>query len=294
MRRITGLKAGLVIGMAILAGCGPEKELPKEVTISPSRDTTPSVPVPEKSEKAAAEVVERCLKASTEGHPERIGKLKANRATLKGSVVRPLAGGGKGIVPTFRRIEAVWPDRYSLHDEYNDSGPVRMIVGIRQPSLWIRTQRDGGPLANTDPPDPQKAAESVGVDLIARHWMALLTPLADSKVIAFDAKKQVVDGQKADTVKVSIPNYPVFTLWFNEKTGYLGRVDFHHLEYLSTTPLWKVYTFDGHRPFGGVMVPTKIIYRQSHEVAEDWSVDSWEFPDNVPDAAFEPPVEVKK
>src|SRR4051812_6984363 len=101
MRRTTGL----VIGLALLAGCGKEKELPTFIP-TPDQNVVPAVQIPEKSHPDAAKVVERCLKISTDGHPERVEKLKANRAMMKGSVVRP--GAGTVIIPTVRRFESVW------------------------------------------------------------------------------------------------------------------------------------------------------------------------------------------
>src|SRR5688572_13791014 len=109
---------GFWVGIVVLAGCGPAKELPKTVIITTEETSTSAVAVPTVSEPDAVKVVERALAVATDGHPERLNKVKANRAVLKGSVVHPRPGGVAAIVPTFRHIDAVWPDRILLTDEF--------------------------------------------------------------------------------------------------------------------------------------------------------------------------------
>jgi len=279
MRRTTVL----FVGLALLAGCAPEKEAPKDVSVVPDRGTQPAVPVPDKSHPDAVKIVERCIKVSTDGHPERLEKLKANRATMKGSVVRP--GAATGIIPTVRRFEAVWPDRVMIADEFNEGGPVRLTFGLRRPALWCRTVRDG--TSNTL--DVQKNETAFAADAVGRHWMALLLPLADAATVVFDAKKQTVEGRATDVIKVAVKDCPVFTLWFDEKIGYLGRVDFLHLEYENTAPKAKTFNLMAHRAFGGVLLPTRIDYRQNGPVFEEWTVDAWEFVDKIDDVVFDRP-----
>ena len=51
----------------------------------------------------------------------------------------------------------------------------------------------------------------------------------------------------------------------------------------------KVITLSEHRPFAGLTVPTKIEYTRNGQIAEQWAVESWEFPDTIDDAVFVEP-----
>jgi hypothetical protein len=283
MPHTTGLQVGLVFGLVILAGCGPEKELPTTVTLTPDRDLPTLIAVPPQSNPAAAKIVDRCLAASTEGHPERIGKAKAFRLAMKGVVIR------QGVeVATIRRVDAVWPDRFVQFDEFNEGGPVRVIMGLRRPVLWARNHRDGQstkiPVPESEQYEAVIAAEAVG-----RYWMALLVPLTDPKTIVFDPKTETVDGQAVSVIKASVPGCPVFTLWFDDKTGFLGRIDFMQTEQLGSNPIAKTFILKDHRLFSGLMIPGKIGYRHNGPVVESWAVDSWDFVDKIDDIVFDAP-----
>ncbi len=285
--RAQSFPVGILAAAAVLAalpGCGGSgKELPKVVEVRDEKGDAPTVTVPTKSEAAAVAVVERAIKVATDGHPERIEKAKTNRVAMKGVVIRPT-----GPVATIRKIEAVWPDRFALADEFNDGGPVKVLMRLRRPLLWTANQREG----KTTPvefPDIKVYEAAFSADAAGRHWLALLVPLADPKTIVFDAKKQTVNGQTWDAIKASVPGCPVFTIWFDEKTGHLGRIDFAHLEPGRPTPTQKVFTLGLHRAFDGVIAPAKIDYRENAILVEEWNVDSWEFPDRLDDAGFDPP-----
>lgn len=284
MRRGTGFVAALVMGLAVLAGCERGKELPKEV-IPPSEQTTPAEsPTPTASQPEAAKVVERAIKATTDGHPERIEKFKTSRASMKG-----VFKNGPVFSPRVRRVEAVWPDRIFQSDEYNENGPIQVMIGDRNHSMWTRIRR-GGRTEPWEPPDPVKFEEANTADAVGRYWMPLLVPLTDPKTIVFDAKKQTVGVLSLDVIKAAVPNCPVYTLWFEDRTGYLVRVDFNHLEPLTSVPKAKNFNLEMQRRFpDGVVLPGKIGYRENGEGREEWTVDSWEAVPKIDDATFEPP-----
>lgn len=283
MRRGTGFVAALVMGVAVLAGCERGKELPKEV-ISPNEQTTPAgSPTPTTSQPEAAKVVARAVKATTDGHPERIEKFKTSRASMKGVLKN-----GPAFVPRVRRVEAVWPDRFFLSDEYNDNGPVQLLIGVRNHSMWTRTRR-GGQAVPGELPDPVKFEAAFSADAVGRYWMPLLVPLTDPKTIVFDAQKQNVGVLSYDVIKAAVPNCPVFSLWFEDRTGHLVRVDFTQLEPLDTVPKAKNFNLEMQRQFDGVVLPGKIGYRENGDGREEWTVDSWEAVPKIGDATFEPP-----
>lgn len=284
MRRATVIGAGVFAG-ALLAGCEPEKQLPKVVTAATEK-TKPALPTA--SHPDAVKVVERCLKAATDGHPERIDKLKVSRAEMKGT----MASDAGVPVPRTRTTEAVWPDRFFQADEYDEGGPVRLTIGLRRPAVWFRVRRNGTTI-DTTPADTRGAEVVVGEEVVGRHWMGLLVPLADPGTAVYDAKKHPVAGQPDDDSLQAVVKGvgPVFTLRFDGRTGFLRQVQFTHPEFGAV--FRKEFDLTDPRPFGGVMVPTRVVHRRNGHQVEEWTVGKWEFPDAIPDATFDPPAEKK-
>ena len=283
MRRATGRRAGVVVSLALLAGCGPEKVAPKEVAPRSTERAGPhDAAVPDKSDPAAAAVVGRCVAAATDNHPERIAKTKATRVALTGRMARP----GGSFVQTARRFDSVWADRFRLADEFTENGAVALTCGLRRPDFWIRVRRDGAttPVA---PPDPQRAEAVFAAEVMGRHWLTLLTPLADPATVVFDSKKLTADGRPADAIKVAVKGYPVFTASFDAATGHLGRVDFTSVEARGTVQ--KTSTVSLPKAFGGLLLPTRLEYRENGQLLEEWTVEQWEFPDTIDDVTFDPP-----
>ncbi|HEX4609532.1 MAG TPA: hypothetical protein VH092_15140 [Urbifossiella sp.] len=276
-----------VLAAALLAsqpGCGgKQKELPKVVTTEDTKSNPPPTAfVPAKSESAAVAIAEKAIKASTEGHPERLEKAKASRVTMKGVVTHP-----NRQVATDRKIEAVWPDRISLTDEFNDGGPLKVLMRLRRPVLWTANQRDGI-TTPVELGDPKVYESAFATDAVGRHWLVLLLPLADPKTVVFDAKKQTVNGETADVIKMSVPGSPVvYTLWCGEKTGQLRRIDFAQLEPTSATPTQKVFSLEEFRLYSGLLLPGRIVYLQNAIQVETWTIGSWEFPERLDDAGFD-------
>ena len=276
MRRATCL----VVGLVALAGCGPEKTLPDKVNLTP--ELPPVVILPTQSDPAAVAVVNRALAKATEGHPERISKAKAFRLSLKGVVIR------YGVeVATLRKVEAVWPDRLVQRDEYNAQGATELVIGLRRPVVWVRKRVNGQLQADESPADQEKYASAQARDAIGRYWLPTLVPLADPDAIVFGAKTEMVNGESCDVIKMAISGSPVYTLWFGERSGYLGQIDFTHVEPGGSVA--KSFALSQHKAVGGIVVPMQIGYLHNGVKVENWTVDSWEFVDSIPEATFAPP-----
>lgn len=286
MRRIHLLVAGLALG-PVAAGCGPEKELPTEVRVGTARDEPATPPIPSASDPEAVRIVDLAVRAATDGHPERLAKARANRVTLRGVVLR-----ATGRVATTRRIQAAWPDRLVLVDEFNENGPLAITVGLRRPNLWIRRTQDGETTA-VPVAEPEKDSAAYAADAVGRHWMALLVPLTDPKTVVFEPGKRSAGGRGADTLKAAVPGCPVFTLLFDDQTHHLAQVQFQQVEYDKTAAKSKVFGLAGYRAFDGLTLPAKIDYAQNGQLVEEWSVDGWEFPAAADEAAFDPPAAKK-
>ncbi|HYH63637.1 MAG TPA: hypothetical protein VD866_02960 [Urbifossiella sp.] len=270
---------------AFATGCGGSgKELPKEVPQSTEKDAPTAVVVPAKSEPAAVAVVERAVKAATDNNPARIERGKVNRLKLKGFIVAP----GRSFSSN-RRVEAVWPDRLALTDEFSsDSGLPTTLVRLRRPLLWVGNVRDGK-ATTSEMPDVQEREAALSAEMIARHWMALLVPLADARTVVFAARKDVLNGTPVDVLRAAAPGTPVFSLWFDEKSSRLLQVSFAHVEPGNRSETQKVFVLLDHRAADGLLLPGRVTYWQNGRQVEDWTVEGWEFPERIDDAAFDAP-----
>ena len=268
----------LLLGSILLAGCGgAEKELPTNVVpIEERGKEEPAAAEPKESEAEAKKLVARCIAAATEGHPERLEKLKANRLSETGRQLQ-----GASFVPTNRKIAAVWPDRFLFSDESNANGPMKLSIGLRQLVLTFR--RNDEPF---DPGMPKGYEQVLQVDSVGLHWMPTLVPLADPKTVVFGAKKQLIGNQPAETVQAAVPGCPPFTLWFDEKTSLLGLVTYQHVEG-GSSKLNKRQAMSDHKAFAGVMLPTGLEFERNGVGVETWKVSAWEFPDKIEDAVFD-------
>jgi hypothetical protein len=277
MQRATALATTIVL--ASLVGCGePEKELPRNAATSSGREkeVEGAPPVPTVSQPEALKFVDQCLAAATEGHPERLDKLKVNRLTESGTMLNEMA-----YVPTVRKIAAVWPDRFFYSNESTIAGtPLKLAIGLRQGVLSF--SRNDEPF---DPSFPKSYEQILYVDSIGLHWLPTLVPLRDPKTIVFAAGKQNLGSKSWDTVQAAIPNCPVFTLWFDEKTKLIRAVTYVHMEGLSRLP--KQLALTAHKPEAGMMLPTKYEFERNGVGVEAWTVASWEFPDKIDDAVFD-------
>jgi len=270
---------------AFAAGCGGSgKELPKEVNQDTEKAAPAAVVVPAKSEPAAVEVVERAVKAATDGNPARLERAKVNRLKLKGFIVAP----GRPLSSN-RRVEAVWPDRLALTDEFSsDSGLPTTLVRLRRPLLWVGNIRDGK-ATTSEMPDVQEREAALSVEMIARHWMALLVPLTDARTVVFAARKDVLNGTLVDVIRAAAPGTPVFTLWFDEKSSRLLQVSFAHVEPGNRSETQKVFVLLDHRAAHGLLLPGRVTYWQNGRQVEDWTVEGWEFPERIDDSGFDAP-----
>jgi hypothetical protein len=275
---------GVTIGLSGLSGCGEEKKLPGPIDGSEPRSNNPrNSNIPTTSEDAAKRVVDRAIRAMTDNHPERLDKTKVNKSTAKGHYFKPVNGQFQ-FVETNRLFQAVYPDRVRVDYEFKGEGGRTNSIGLRRPAgAWFRDSAAPSPIQ-----DPQQFAELVNVDAIGTLWLLTLAPMAEGKAVAFDFAPASSDGRPFDTVKVGIPGYPIaFTLWFDQSSALLTRVEYNHLE--AAVRVMKRVDLAEHKPFGGLKLPTQIIYTRDGKEAERWTVESWEFPDTIDDAVFAEP-----
>jgi hypothetical protein len=278
-----GLTLLVLLSLGVLAGCDPAKEVPKEITLTVDpADEGPAAPA--ESDPEAKAYVEKCLAAATEGHPERLLKAKATASTVKG--LMRVAGGD--LTSTTRKVEAIWPDRLRVSYEFSTGEIKRITIGLRSPDVWAFNL---GPDGESEfvPPNAREYADILSVDAVGHLWVPMLVPLQDQATIIFGMKKETVDNQGAVTVKASIRDCPVFTLWFNEATGLLGQITYTHTE--AGSKLHKMLRLDAHKLTNGILLPGLIEFKRNGEMVERWEVTSWDFPEKIEDSTFDRPVQ---
>ncbi len=275
MSRFSGWCSGLLFA-AVVLGCGPAKELPDEVPeqkdhTGPSAD--PLGPAPSQSEPQARAILDRAVKAITENVPGGLEKAKTARVVYQGSIQRPES---TDMTKAARTIETLWPDRAVVTDDYNGVFLTTTFF-LRMNLGWLKN----GP--NMVPENPAEVGRILHSDLMAQHWLLLGLPLADPKGVAFAATK-TPDGM---TVKLTMPNTPVYRITFAEATGLPVRVEYHPVE--RQQRVHKIFSVSGHKPAGGLMLPTTLEYKQNNTLGERWALSSWEFPEKIDPARFDPP-----
>jgi hypothetical protein len=274
----------LLFASLIAAGCGggSEKQLPSNITIPTKQGPAAEPVVPKSSDAEAAKFIEGRLAAATGGKPERLEKIRAFRQKATGRWKWP---DGSVPVPATREVAAVWPGKVGVKLEFNGGNVKESHLVLRDGSVRL-TNNLGAGFVPFEPPNPKDFDAIASVEAVAEQWLPFLLPLTDPQTIVFDLKKQPIDGQMADAVKVAIPRCPPFTLWFDANNGSLGLISYTHVEF-EGRPIAKQVALSAYKPFDGLSLPTYIVYRRGVEAVQEWTVSRWEFPEKIEDAAFE-------
>jgi hypothetical protein len=123
----------------------------------------------------------------------------------------------------------------------------------------------------------------IRTDLMAWHWLLLGLPLTDAKAIVFEPNK----GAMTTTVKLAVPDFPVFLLTFDNGSGLPVKSEVHPLE--NQRRVRKVFNLLGHTAMNGLMVPTKVEHIQGDTLVLQWEQPVWEFPETIDPSRFEKP-----
>lgn len=275
-RRAVGLLAAVVIG------CGPGKELPDTVpepTGTKTGTAEPAAKVPATSEPAAKAVTDKAVAAITKNNPGQLAKAKVSRSVSRGQIHIQLDRPADAAI---RRIAAVWPDRARVTLEFPSGIMPTTTLLYRDPGGWMLQ-------GNTTPEgvDPAAVAPRLRTDLPGQHWMLLGLPLADPKAVVYDAQKAAGGIKAATTVKIALPERRVYQLTIDDQSGLITRVDYTMSE--SGQRVRKGLALADHKEAEGFMLPFTIEYSQNGQPAEKWTIESWEFPEKIDDATFDPP-----
>jgi hypothetical protein len=273
----------LLVATAALAGCGgePEKELPKNVLpVTERGKEETAAPVPSTSHPEAAKLVEKLLASATEGHPERLDKLKVSKQFARGRY-RLFNNEFAGAT---RTIQGVWPDKARVNYEYASTEIKGALFLLRRPTVRFWQVDSTGP-KEMPQENPKESLEIVTGEVIGEHWIPSLVPLRDPRTVVFGAKREPLGDQIVDVFSAAIPDGPIYTIWINQKTGLPGLIGYSQVE--RGQRIKKQVAVGGYKAEGGVFLPTQIEARRGNETVQEWTVTAWEFPEKLDDALFE-------
>lgn len=273
--------AALIAFAAVAAGCGPGKELP-DVLVPPGDSAAQQQVVPPRSDAEAKAAVDRAVKAFTGDKPELMAKVKACRCSLKGQMFS-IDAPNQGTEAT-QSVAAVWPDRfYGLNERHPQGSKVVTESWVRRPDMAVHSNGQPVELPNVDLLERNFMADAVG-----QTWMPLLLPAADPKAVVFDLQTVRLDARALNVLKVALPDYPLYQLTFDAKSGALLRTEY--TTRMGSVPRHTTMVFADHKPGpDGLLLPYQIECRHNNSVVEKWTVEKWEFPATIPDDQFSPP-----
>jgi hypothetical protein len=292
MRHFRAWAAGGLV-TAIVLGCGPAKELPDEIPKSTENGRAAGegkAAVPEKSDPAALEIVDRAIKAHTNSNRTLLAKGKSSRVVANGTIKLTVTEGGNLIpVPSRRTIIASWPDKLKLTHEFQAHIPGTMTLILRGAFFWQGLNKVQTPNLN-----PQQTLDNMKTDGFGLQWLVLLFPLVEEGVVIYEPRKGAGTGTPpADTVRVSIPGRPVYRLHFSPNSGLLTQIDYHYVDV--TGPVFSEWMLSDYQEFAGLRLPTDMKMARTtdrpkfRDVTEEWKVETWEFPEKLDDSAFDAP-----
>lgn len=265
--------------VAIITGCGPEKELPTDL---PAQQTAPAQQVaPAKSDPEAVAVIDRAVKALTGGKPELIAKGKFCRYVLKGFMYA--GDSANQSVETTRTASAAWPDRFHAINDGELLGTKLLVESwLRRPELFVTNNGTEFRL-----PNPAERELNLSSDVMGQVWMAFLLPPTDPKAVVFDPQTVSFDRRELRLVKLSLAEHPLYQLYFDAKSDALVRVEYTIAE--TGVSRRTAMIFADHKPGpDGLLLPYRLECLHNKTLVEKWTVEKWELPETIKDEEFTP------
>jgi hypothetical protein len=271
----------LGVFVAALIGCSPGKELPDEVPKAAPKAEPPGDPlgkVPETSDPAAKAVVDRAIKAVTQGEPSKLEKAKVSIARFAGTFQSP-APGSPALEATLE-WEVVWPDRALVVYQFKDGLLPKNTFRYLRPLGWMTSglQDQGG--------NPTEVGRTIFLDVVAHHGVPLGLTLSDPQAVMFDVRK-TTEGTPGTSVKIGIPELPIVQVTFDETSGIAVRAEYHSRQ--GNYRVKNMVALSAHRPENGFLVPGVVEYSQNGQTLGKWKLEKWEFPEKIDEAKFSPP-----
>jgi hypothetical protein len=232
--------------------------------------------------------LEGVVAALTQNKPELLGRTRRSRAQGQGFMLLPDDTGQIARRPSQRDLAAEWPDRIRLH--YHTQPPLNLQLTFLyvQDRLWITRNQISTPATDAN------TIDDAPTDTLAQHWLPLVFPLLETGAVAFDLRP--AQGQPPrDLLRLKLPKRPLYQLGFDSRTRLLRHVEYRYQPLGTGRFLTREWTFDQHKLFAGLMLPTRLTYAEIldsprvREVKMEWTIDHWEFPPEFPPELFRPP-----
>src|SRR5262249_30927097 len=223
----------------------------------------------------AADLRDRVIKAHAKD-PEDLKKLRTYTLKAKGvSKINP------DPQPATHEIVAVWPGKMRAIWEFG-TGPAKnsLTLCVSDDRGWKRLTTAGTFDLTVEELNDFRA------DAYA-FWVGTLTTLSDPETTITLAPKSKVGADPVLGLKLVRKPWPEVTLYFDEKTSLLRKMSYQSRDAGVITP--KEMTYDGHKEFGGVMLPTRQTTTVRGRLIYEWTEMNYTFPDKVDAKTFEKP-----
>lgn len=286
------LNGGVAVILAIwgAAGCQPpesRKELPTEVEVErPRPPSQEEADVPASTPIAVRSYLEEAIAAMTQKQPKLLERARRSRVRAKGSMLLPDENGQLVRQNAERDMAAHWPDRIRLHYQAQPPLSLQMTFLYVKGRLWLTRNQV------TQAATEAAIIDEAPTDTLAQHWFPLLFVVQEPGVVAFDLRTDQGPPPR-DRLRVKIPDRPIFHLSFDAQSRLLRQVEYRYQPLGTGRPISREWTFDQHRPFEGLLLPTRMIYAERldsppvRQVKMEWTVEHWEFPQEFPPELFE-------
>jgi hypothetical protein len=218
---------------------------------------------------------DRILKAAAK-NPADIQKFKGFTQKCKGT-----SRFGADPVPATMSRTGVYPDKLREDWEFGE-GPDKtgLAVCVAGDNGWRKAK--GAETYDL----PIDELNELRADAYA-VWASTLVTLTDADTKLSLAGRSKVGDDPVVGLKVSRRPYPDLTLFFDEKTYLLRK-----LEYRSRgggIVLQKEMFFSGHKDVGGLMLPTRLITAAQGKEMCNWTEVEYGFPDVIEKKEFQKP-----
>jgi hypothetical protein len=223
----------------------------------------------------ATDLRDRVIKAHAKD-PEDFKKLRTYTLKAKGvSKINP------DPQPATHEIVAVWPGKMRATWEFG-TGPAKNSL-----TLCFSDDRGWKRLTGAGTFDfTVEELNDFRADAYA-FWVATLATLSDPETTLAMTPKAKVGADVVVGLRLARRPWPEITLYFDEKTLLLRKMAYQSRD--AGVIMAKEMTYDGHKEFKGVKLPTKQTTVVKGRLIYEWTEMDYTFPDRVDPKTFEKP-----
>ena len=208
--------------------------------------------------------------------PADIKKLRVHISKAKG-----VAFLGSETQPATQEIDAIWPSSMRINWQFGSGDKQHSIIqSVVDDRGWHKETNMG-----VEKLDVEKLND-LRADAYA-IWTASLTTLTEGQPKLSLAAPTKINGVPVVGLKVSRRSFPTVTLYFDQKTLLLRKMEYRNRN--AGVNLKMEMFYDGHKDFGGLMLPTKQNTVIQGKKLFDWSEITYTFPEKIESKIFEKP-----